>query len=133
MQLTSVKRTALFKNEGKNIMVLKLSLPKALPTCEDEQFCERFNCFYSDLTEECIAVCKKLSETGGAQILNKCPYPIILSIDWERVSKSPVARRKERCDLIYIQRTVTLSSLGKSILKRELCDAFDIGHGYLIK
>ena len=134
MQLTSFKRTALFKSGGRNIIVLKITLPRALPDFEDERFCESFNSFYRDLSEECIAACERLCGRRGEELKEKYSYPVICSMEWEKLSKAPVrTKSKISQNLISICRTMTLSSLGMKILNKDFHDVFDSEHGYIIK
>ena len=143
MKLCDLRRTAPFKYEGRSILLLKLSLPRAIAETDNEiQLVERFNAIYLSLAEEYSRSAERYAELCGARLAGApLPRPLTVRVTWEEIypkkSRTAKKEKKESAPLaytseIYIKRTLILPRVDKTEEKTEAFDRVDPLLGILL-
>ena len=134
MQITSFNRTALFKSEGRGVLLLKLSLPRVNSETDNEIFRDSFNDFYLQLCDNYISVCADLVEDKGSYIRENYERALICSISWSLSEKTGVYKKsKSDNGKLIISRYHKLCFAENIMLRENFVDVFDMQYGFILK
>ena len=132
MDIKYFEKIRLYRKNGHPALVLKLVLPKIYEE-ETSSFGELFNKFYTEIIssyEKAAAhwTKKKESVDGERPTLSRLE---VFCADVTEAYKGKYSKRKEKGELLVIERRLSLSARGDKLEKKTI-DIFDTGRGFML-
>ena len=121
-------RTAILKDTDKNILLMKIRLPKPVDGEYGAELTDKIYSFYLEIYNSYMRSAEKFLNSNGGKIFDYHTSPLTFSVNW----KSCDGENPEVGNVTFLRIEKLYSRTGV-IKLREIIDSFDIMSGFLLK